>query len=178
MRLAAGFFAIHPMHVESVAWVTERKDVLSGLFGLLAIWTYARYARRPSVVRYLSVVAALALGLMAKAMLVTWPLLFLLLDYWPLRRPPRPWLLLEKVPLLLISVEFAMVAFLAQRSIGAVVPLEHVSVYERIGRAAVVYSVYLRNTFWPTGLAVYPAEELKSYTAACTILLALITAGA
>ena len=74
------------MHVESVAWITERKDVLSGLFGLLALWAYAWYARGPSVLRYLSVAAALTLGLMAKPTLVTWPFLFLLLDYWPLGR--------------------------------------------------------------------------------------------
>jgi tetratricopeptide (TPR) repeat protein len=84
--LAAAIFAVHPLHVESVAWVTERKDVLSGLFGLLALGAYAWYARGPSVVRYLVVAAALGLGLMAKPVLVTWPLVFLLLDYWPLGR--------------------------------------------------------------------------------------------
>ena len=87
--LVAAVFAVHPLHVESVAWITERKDVLSGLFGLLAIGAYAWYARGPSVLRYLSVAAALALGLMAKPMLVTWPFLFLLLDYWPLGRMGR-----------------------------------------------------------------------------------------
>ncbi len=178
--LSAGLFAIHPMHVESVAWVTERKDVLSGLFGLLTIWAYARYVRRPSAARYLPVVAALALGLMAKVMLVTWPLLLLLLDYWPLRRPFRPWLLLEKVPLLLLSGVFVLAAFLALWSGGGVVPLELSPMHERIARAAVVCVAYLEKTFWPAGLAVYPAEELKSYTAACAMaaLLALITAGA
>ena len=84
--LVAAVFAVHPLHVESVAWITERKDVLSGLFGLLALGAYVRYARQPSLLRYLSVAAALALGLMAKPMLVTWPFLFLLLDYWPLGR--------------------------------------------------------------------------------------------
>jgi tetratricopeptide (TPR) repeat protein len=84
--LAAAVFAVHPLHAESVAWITERKDVLSGLFGLLALGAYVWYARGPSVVRYLVVAAALALGLMAKPMLVTWPLVFLLLDYWPLGR--------------------------------------------------------------------------------------------
>jgi tetratricopeptide (TPR) repeat protein len=84
--LAAAVFAVHPLHVESVAWITERKDVLSGLFGLLALGAYAWYARGPSVVRYLVVAAALALGLMAKPVLVTWPLVFLLSDYWPLGR--------------------------------------------------------------------------------------------
>jgi tetratricopeptide (TPR) repeat protein len=84
--LVAAVFAVHPLHVESVAWITERKDVLSGLFGLLALGAYAWYAGGPSVVRYLLVAAALALGLMAKPILVTWPLVFLLLDYWPLGR--------------------------------------------------------------------------------------------
>jgi tetratricopeptide (TPR) repeat protein len=84
--LVAAIFAVHPLHVESVAWITERKDVLSGLFGLLALGAYAWYARGPSVVRYLLVAAALSLGLMAKPVLVTWPLVFLLLDYWPLGR--------------------------------------------------------------------------------------------
>ena len=82
----AAVFAVHPLHVESVAWITERKDVLSGLFGLLALGAYAWYARGPSVARYLLVAAALGLGLMAKPVLVTWPLVFLLLDYWPLGR--------------------------------------------------------------------------------------------
>ncbi len=84
--LVAAVFAVHPLHVESVAWITERKDALSGLFGMLALWAYGWYARRPGVFRYLAVFAALALGLMSKPMLVTWPFLFLLLDYWPLRR--------------------------------------------------------------------------------------------
>ena len=84
--LVATIFAVHPLHVESVAWITERKDVLSGLFGLLAIGAYVRYSRGPSVARYLLVAAALGLGLMAKPTLVTWPLLLLLLDYWPLGR--------------------------------------------------------------------------------------------
>ena len=117
---------------------------------------------------------------MAKVMLVTWPLLLLLLDYWPLRRPFRPWLLLEKVPLLLLSGVFVLAAFLALWSGGGVVPLELSPMHERIARAAVVCVAYLKKTFWPAGLAVYPAEELKSYTAACAMaaLLALITAGA
>jgi Flp pilus assembly protein TadD len=84
--LVAAVFAVHPLHVESVAWITERKDVLSGLFGLLALGAYTWYARGPNVVRYLLVATALGLGLMAKPVLVTWPLVFLLLDYWPLGR--------------------------------------------------------------------------------------------
>ena len=94
--LVAAVFAVHPTHVESVAWITERKDVLSGLFGLLALLAYTRYARVPGVCRYLLVAIALALGLTAKPMLVTWPLLFFLIDYWPLRRPFGLWQILER----------------------------------------------------------------------------------
>jgi 4-amino-4-deoxy-L-arabinose transferase-like glycosyltransferase len=82
----AALFAVHPLHVESVAWVAERKDVLSTLFWILTIWAYLRYVERPALKRYLLVVFALALGLMAKPMLVTLPFVLLLLDYWPLRR--------------------------------------------------------------------------------------------
>ena len=85
-RMVAAVFAVHPLHVESVAWITERKDVLSGLFGILSLAAYVWYVRRPSVARYLCIAAALSLGLMAKPILVTWPAVFLLLDYWPLGR--------------------------------------------------------------------------------------------
>ena len=179
--LVAAVFAVHPLHVESVAWITERKDVLSGLFGLLALGAYAWYARGPSIIRYLSVVAALALGLMAKPMLVTWPLLFLLLDYWPLRRPLRLRLVLEKVPLLLLVAASAAVTFLTQRFGGAVISLESVPLPERLARAAVLYVAYLGKTFWPVNLAaVYPRWPMASYWPAlgAGVLLALLTAGA
>ena len=101
--LVAALFAMHPTRVESVAWVTERKDVLSGLFGMLTLWAYVWYTRSPNVVRYFLVVLALALGLLCKSILVTWPFVFLLLDYWPLRRPLGWQLLLEKAPLLLAA---------------------------------------------------------------------------
>jgi tetratricopeptide (TPR) repeat protein len=179
----AAVFAVHPLHVESVAWVTERKDVLSGLFGLLALWAYCWYARSPSVFRYLAVAAALALGLMAKPMLVTWPLLFLLLDYWPLGRAASREraghlrsgsgsgeqraasrergagrislraLIVEKIPLLLLVSASATVTFLAQRAGGTVVSLESVSIPQRIARAGVLYVDYLGKTVWPANLA-------------------------
>ena len=99
--LVAALFAWHPLHVESVAWVAERKDVLSGTFWMLTLWVYAAYSARPSTWRYLGVAASLALGLMAKPMLVTLPFVLLLLDYWPLRRFERGRvraLVLEKLP--------------------------------------------------------------------------------
>ena len=177
----AAVFAVHPLHVESVAWITERKDVLSGLFGLLVVGVYAWYTRGPSVVRYCLVAITLALGLMAKPMLVTWPLLFLLLDYWPLQRPLRMHLMLEKVPLLPLVAASAVVAFLGHRASGAVVSLETVPLSERIARAAVLYVAYLGKTFWPVNLAaVYPREPMASYWPAwgAGVLLALLTAGA
>jgi hypothetical protein len=103
----AALFALHPLRVESVAWVAERKDVLSVFFGLLTVWAYARYAREPSTRRYASVVAAFLLALMAKPMLVTLPFLLLLLDWWPLGRWRTPFywpLLREKLPLLAVAV--------------------------------------------------------------------------
>jgi protein O-mannosyl-transferase len=183
----AALFAIHPLHVESVAWITERKDVLSGLFGLLALWAYVGYARRPSVARYLLVFTALAAGLMSKPILVTWPFLLLLLDYWPLRRQGAGsrrdlrWLILEKIPLLALAAASASVTFLAQRSGGAVVTLETVSLFERIARATVLYVGYLGKTFWPVNLCpVYIEDPLGSNWSAlgAAVLLALLTAAA
>jgi tetratricopeptide (TPR) repeat protein len=186
--LVAAVFAVHPLHVESVAWITERKDVLSGLFGLLALGAYVWYARGPSVARYLVVAIALALGLMAKPVLVTWPLVFLLLDYWPLGRfsqrfAPRTLqvLVVEKIPLLLLAGTSAVVAFLAQRSGGTVISLQSVPIWERTARAAVLYVVYLGKTFWPVNLAaIYPEGAMESYWPAlgAGLLLAALTAGA
>src|SRR5207244_3891064 len=99
--LAAAFFAVHPLNVQAVAWVSERKGVISTYFWMLTLWTYARYAERPSSARYLAVFASLGVGLMAKQMLVTLPCVLLLLDYWPLQRCRRVrpgWLVIEKLP--------------------------------------------------------------------------------
>ena len=194
----AAVFAVHPLHVESVAWITERKDVLSGLFGILASGAYVWYARGPSVLRYLLVAAALALGLMAKPMLVTWPLVFLLLDYWPLgvgrksvswergasRCPRRPlsrsgW---KKMPLLLLVAVFAAlhVPGPAVRGYGRS-PWNPCRSPQRIARAAVLYVAYLGKTLWPVNLAaVYPDAPMESYWPAvgAGALLALLTAGA
>ncbi len=214
--LVAALFAVHPLHVESVAWITERKDVLSGLFGLLTLAAYVWYVRGPGLFRYLLVAAALALGLMAKPMLVTWPLVLLLLDYWPLGRwqgagsreqggkgereqggkgerellprslsPPLPFslsfLIVEKIPLLMLSAASATVAFLAQRAGGSVISLKTMPLYARLARGAVLYVVYLGKTLWPANLtAVYFGGPLESYwpVAGAGALLALLTAGA
>ena len=168
----AALFAIHPLHVESVAWVAERKDVLSGLFFMLTLAAYVRYARRPfSLGRYLLVAALFALGLMAKPMLVTLPFVLLLLDYWPLGRfSPRiavdgrtengrgrlsiamP-LLLEKLPLLSLAAISCVVTVWAQR--GAVSSLDVVPFSSRVANAAISYTAYLGQLFHPIGLAVF-----------------------
>src|SRR6266705_1968760 len=128
----AALFAIHPLHVESVAWIAERKDVLSAVFFMLTLGTYARYARAPLIGRYVAVAFLFALGLMSKPMLVTVPFVLLLLDYWPLRRFEKPsslkakgsslarqsilrQLILEKIPLLALSAASSIVTFLAQQ---------------------------------------------------------------
>jgi tetratricopeptide (TPR) repeat protein len=156
--LVAFLFALHPLHVESVAWVAERKDVLSAFFWFLTLWCYARYVERPGVRRYLTVVLAFSLGLMAKPMIVTLPFVLLLLDVWPLRR--APWAkprLLEKLPLLALAAGASLVTFLAQRSSGAVAPLAGTPLALRLENALVSYMVYIGGMLWPAGLAVlYP----------------------
>ena len=116
----AFLFALHPLHVESVAWVAERKDVLSGLFWCLALWCNARYAERPSLERYWPVVAAFCLGLMSKPMTVTLPFVLLLLDVWPLRRANRMAVLWEKIPLFALAASESLVTLMAQEQGRAV----------------------------------------------------------
>ena len=170
----AALFAIHPLHVESVAWISERKDVLSTLFGLLGLLAYVRYARQPSWSRLALVLLAQVASLMSKPMLVTFPFLLLLLDYWPLRRwpgqPGRPApagdafaptaprrLLLEKVPLLLVSAGFCVLVFLIQSRSGAVASLAGVPLSLRLANAVDATVCYLGQMFYPLHLAVlYP----------------------
>src|SRR5579883_1257197 len=152
-------FAVHPLRVESVAWVSERKDVLSVFFGLLALWAYAAYVKRPSVGRYLAVAAAFAASLLCKPMLVTLPFLLLVLDGWPLgrvrtladwRRPA-----LEKLPLLALAVASSALTYFVQAKAGTVRGLETFPLNVRVENAAVSYVQYVAKTAWPLGLAVY-----------------------
>jgi protein O-mannosyl-transferase len=145
-------FAVHPLHVESVAWIAERKDVLSAVFWFLALYAYVWYCERPSAGRYMAVVAAFCLGLMSKPMLVTFPFTLLLLDVWPLRRVQWPKILWEKLPLVALSVIASAVTYSVQHQTGAVhlMPLDM-----RLENAIVSYLVYIGQTVWPTGLAVY-----------------------
>jgi tetratricopeptide (TPR) repeat protein len=160
-------FAVHPLHVESVAWIAERKDVLSAVFFMLTLLAYFHYTRAPSIGRYLAVLLVGALGLMSKPMLVTLPFVLLLLDYWPLRRFEGRQsniarqllrLVVEKIPLIVLSAVSSVVTFLAQR--GAIGWTEQLPTSERISNALVAYVVYIGQMFWPAGLAVfYPHPE-------------------
>ena len=190
----AALFAVHPLHVESVAWVSERKDVLSTLFWLLATAAYLRYARRPGLLRYLPVAALLALGLLAKPMLVTLPFTLLLLDWWPLGRlgaeaeqpgfaPASPSrLVLEKVPLLLLAAASSVVTYLAQASGGAVFQGLVVAPGQRLANAVVSYAGYLAKAVWPARLAaLYPHPAIAGggvpawQVAAAALLLAAVS---
>ena len=163
--LAAALFALHPLHVESVAWAAERKDTLSTFFGLLSLIAYVRYAKGPSIRRYAWVAITLVLGLLAKPMLVTWPFVMLLLDYWPLRRfdlTPRKematklWpLLREKFPLFALVAASAVITTMAQSHGGAVRTFQDFPIALRLTNALVSYVKYLLLTFWPNDLGVY-----------------------
>lgn len=190
--LAAALFALHPLRVESVTWISERKDVLCAFFGLAALLTYTRYARRGRKADYAWTLALYALGLMSKATLVTWPFLMLLLDVWPLgrvampgeRRGLRPGLPLpglrlwvEKLPFFALSAASCTVTYLAQDSFNAVKPLILVPFDLRVANALVSCVAYLRKTVWPSDLAVfypYPAGyPLWQPVAAALFLLAV-----
>lgn len=174
--LVAFLFALHPLHVESVAWVSERKDVLSTLFWFLALWAYVRYAERPQLGRYLLVLFSFCLGLMAKPMIVTLPFVLLLLDVWPLRRRLGSRILWEKLPLLAISAAAAIATYLVQRSSGAVRELGTFPLGMRIENALVTYIVYIAKMLLPIRLAVfYPYPPgLAAWQA---VLAALVIAG-
>jgi tetratricopeptide (TPR) repeat protein len=184
--VVALLFAIHPLRVESVAWISERKDVLSTLFGLAALWAYAAYVNKPSVARYLAVFAALLLSLLSKGMLVTLPFLLLVLDWWPLSRvrTARDWwpLVREKVPLLALAVAVATHTYYAQESQGSMGGSELFPLSTRIGNAVVTYAEYLKKTAWPVGLSIfypYPVDGLSAVRLALSFLvLATITVGA
>jgi len=186
----AAVWAIHPLRVESVAWVTERKDLLSGVFFMLTLLAYAAYARQPrSKLRYCTVGAVFILGLMSKSMLVTVPFVLLLLDYWPLKRfkPGEgvegwrtAWRLIpEKAPLLLIAVIFAVVQVEAARS--HLISVDKTPVMQRVGEAMVICAVYLRQTVWPVDLAVEyvrPAGGLPAWQFVLAIaVLGALSAG-
>ena len=167
----SALFALHPLHVESVAWITERKDVLSMLFWLLTMLAYLRYVEIPTIKRYVIICVVFALGLMSKPMLVTLPFVLVLMDYWPLK---RLWtegesngvkigrLLLEKIPLLSLSAASCVMTVIAQKNSGAVAKISIVPFSQRIGNALVSYCDYILKTFWPVDLAVFYPHPIKS----------------
>jgi tetratricopeptide (TPR) repeat protein len=192
--IVAALFAVHPLHVESVAWVSERKDVLSAVFFFLMLDAYVRYARVPSITRYLVVTALFAAGLMSKPMLITAPIVLLLLDYWPLSRFEQSSLttgkkkrarcnnqkhmirrlFLEKIPLLVFAAGAGIVTFVLQkRAAGAIPPLPFLW---RAENAVISYVIYAWKTLWPTRLAVFyphPNDTLATWQVALAIAFLL-----
>jgi tetratricopeptide (TPR) repeat protein len=188
--LVAALFALHPLHVESVAWVAERKDVLSAFFWLATMWAYAGYAASPSTRRYLAVLLCFTLGLLAKPMLVTLPLVLLLLDYWPLGRVPggpgaapgfagmsEPravaakrvyWQLFkEKIPLFALAGLSCLITLAAQKGSGAVMPLALRPLGPRLANALAAYVEYLVKLFWPFPMTFfYPLAPVPWWQAA------------
>ncbi|HET7698403.1 MAG TPA: tetratricopeptide repeat protein [Vicinamibacterales bacterium] len=158
----AAAFAAHPLHVESVAWVTERKDVLSTLFLLLTTLAYVGYVRRPSLARYTGVMALFACALMSKPMVVTLPLVLLLLDVWPLGRTNARRLIVEKVPLLALAIATSITTVAIQARVGAMAGLDALPLSTRLGNAAIGYLAYVWKTVWPWPMAAfYPLFELS-----------------
>ncbi len=177
--LLALLFALHPLHVESVAWVAERKDVLSACFWFLTCWAYVWYAEQPGLLRYAAVASGFCLGLMAKPMVVTLPLILLLVDYWPLARLTGNWrrAIWEKLPLLALAGAAAAITWLVQEHAGAVKALPLAT---RLENATLSCAVYILKTFWPSRLAVfypYPRNFALLPLLAAVVLLAAVTAG-
>ena len=185
----AAAFAIHPMHVESVAWISERKDVLSTFFLLLTLAAYIGYAKRASVFRYTAALVVFALGLMAKPMLVSLPFVLLLLDYWPLGRfgvvkkkktdaPQKSFgfLVFEKLPFFVLSAVSSVITFFVQRSGGAVAEMNILSLESRIANVFLSYVRYIGKMFRPQNLTIfypYDAEGFPFWQVAICILLVL-----
>jgi tetratricopeptide (TPR) repeat protein len=198
----AALFALHPLHVESVAWITERKDVLSTLFWMLTLLAYINYAAHPCLRNYILIPVAFSFGLMTKPMVVTLPFLLLLLDYWPLERfqpglwlsgnhsprsesssvpeprtPPRR-LLLEKMPLFVLAAIVSVVTFFAQQSSGAAKSMAQYPLTDRIANGVVSYARYIGKMIWPENLAVFyphPGNSLPVWqiTAAALFLISV-----
>jgi tetratricopeptide (TPR) repeat protein len=181
--MVAALFAAHPIHVESVAWIAERKDVLSTLFWLLTMHAYVQYVRKPRFGRYLVVVVAFALGLMSKPMLVTLPIVLLLFDVWPLQRVRfengqlEVWMRMirEKIPLFILALASSIVTVIVQAQGGAVRNFEMFPLYRRVANAVVSYVAYLGQMLWPGNLSAYypyPSLPLWSIIVSAVVLVA------
>jgi tetratricopeptide (TPR) repeat protein len=188
----AALFALHPINVESIAWVAERKNVLCTMFFFLTLWAYGWYARNPHWKRYLAVAALFACGLASKPMVITLPFVLLLLDYWPLDRvcganaganqTEAPWsrLVLEKLPLLALSAASAVITMQAQQAGGAIRTTTEVSFGARIATAVWAYAMYLWKMVWPARLAPlypHPGDSLAAWQVlVAPVVLIAITA--
>lgn len=186
----AALFALHPLHIESVAWVSERKDVLSTFFWFLTMWAYVRYTHHPRITVYLLMIVFFVLGLMSKPMLVTLPFVFLLLDYWPLSRIrfknenmrgeySLPRLVTEKVPLFAIALTACAAAYIAQKAGRAIPSGESYTLPIRLANAAISYIQYIVKMVWPVNLAMFyphPGKDISFlYAAASALLLLVVT---
>ncbi len=178
----AAFFALHPLHVESVAWISERKDVLSAFFWMLTLCLYVYYAEKPVIKRYVLVALAFICALMSKPMVVTLPLVMILLDYWPLKRFENQkglshlmlWQIKEKWPFFILSAVFSVITMLAQHDSSGV----YFPVVARLANAPVAFVTYLVKTFWPYDLAVFypfPAQIPMWLVAGAMMLIVTIT---
>ncbi len=187
--MVAALFAWHPLHVESVAWISERKDVLCGFFWFYTLWAYARYVEQPLAGRYAQVLVGFVFGVMSKPMIVTLPCVLLLLDYWPLRRVnpvnlawwrhpgwrtefAATWLVLkEKLPLFAIVLALSLSTMTAQREVGTM--SENIPLYVKLVRVSQAYTIYLRQTFWPADLCLLNpfTPEAPSWKWAGVVLL-------
>jgi tetratricopeptide (TPR) repeat protein len=190
--MVAGLFAFHPLHVESVAWVAERKDLLSGMFWILTLWEYVRYVKGGGKRAYLLLTLFFALGLMSKPMVVTLPFVLLLLDFWPFERAdvekakrstPVGWatLIREKIPLIILSVAVSVGTLLLQPRNGSIGSFEALPLSYRLENAAVSYVLYIAKMFWPSRLAaLYPlrAEIPAAWWMFSVLLLVAITVAA
>lgn len=193
--IVAALFAVHPLHVESVAWIAERKDVLSTLFWFLTVLAYWYFTRKPSLSRYMLTLVSYILGLLAKPMLVSLPITLLLLDYWPLgrlqnsrvqresgqlrERRPIAGLLAEKIPMFVLAAGSSIVTFMVQHATGAVKPLDAFPLGVRLANAVWAYGQYIVKTFYPVRLACFyphPGNTLPMWEVFVTaVILALVT---
>ncbi len=177
----AALFAIHPLHVESVAWIGERKDILSAFFWMMTLCLYVYYTEKPVIRRYLPVLFSFMLALMSKPMVVTLPLIMILLDFWPLKRCASGkdlllWQVKEKIPFFILSAMFSLLAFLAQQN----QTVKNFSLISRLANAPVSFVAYLFKTFWPFHLTIFypfPQQVPLSQVFGAVLLIILISIG-
>jgi len=181
--LVAALFAVHPLNVESVAWVSERKNVLCTFFWFTGMWSYAYYVEHPTPYRYCLILMTFSLGLMSKPMIVTFPFTLLLLDYWPMGRLASwkmfPRLVFEKLPLFILAVIVGVVTFLSSLHGDVTISIDKLPMGDRLANAAVSYARYLEKMFWPKNLAVfYPySREFSLFQMSSALLLLSVISG-